>query len=222
MQLPAVPAIVFLAAALACALIGRILLVNKAFGVSTLWGFTVVFVPFGPLLFRMNYRELAYPSRYWRMATAPLFLLFIFNGGNASVRQSFEDFMKKPAAEVASAGDTDFQLPETMPGSASTSAPAAESPTVPTATPSKGVAAALAAMPAAPRVLSLAERMEANRQEFERLADWYTNLKNERGYLRKGDFAAVEAYNAETARYQMALQLAKTEQADLAKLAEKQ
>ena len=80
----------------------------------------------------------------------------------------------------------------------------------------------MSAMPAAPKVLSLAERLEANRKEFERLAEWYTNLKNERGYLRKGDAAGVIAYNAEAAKYQTALQLAKTEQADLVKLAAKQ
>jgi hypothetical protein len=79
----------------------------------------------------------------------------------------------------------------------------------------------MSTMPAAPTVLSLAERLEANRKEFERLAEWYTNLKNERGYLRKGDGAAVIAYNAEAAKYQTALQLAKTEQADLAKLTAK-
>lgn len=76
-------------------------------------------------------------------------------------------------------------------------------------------------MTPAPKVLSPAERLEANRLEFERLAEWYDNLKHERGYLRKGDTAAVEAYNAQAAQYQTALQLARTEQAELAKLTAK-
>jgi hypothetical protein len=222
----AVPVIVFLIAALGCSFIGRILLVKAAFGVSTVWGLSVLFVPFAPLFFRMNHRELAYPTRYWRLATMPLLLLFFVNGGNLQSLHSLTDF-GKPANEEASAGDTHFHLP--VPGKVVADAigkgeqkdaatPAPASATVPAATPSKAVAAAMSAMPAAPKVLSLPERMEANRKEFERLAEWYTNLKNARGYLRKGDAAAVEAFNAEAARYQTALQLAKTEQADLAKL----
>ncbi|EDY21918.1 hypothetical protein CfE428DRAFT_0043 [Chthoniobacter flavus Ellin428] len=252
----AIPAVVFLIAALACAFIGRILLINAAFGASTLWGFTVLFVPFGPLFFRMKYRELAYPTRYWRMATLPLFALFIANGGSMNTLHGFKGFslqsledLAKPKTEVASAGDTHFKLPGTdalktaaamavptpapTPVTATTPATKTAAPvanatvpatnaTAPAATPSKGVAAAMSTMPAAPKVLSLAERLEANRKEFERLAEWYTNLKNERGYLRKGDAAGVIAYNAEAAKYQTALQLAKTEQADLAKLAAKQ
>jgi hypothetical protein len=73
----------------------------------------------------------------------------------------------------------------------------------------------------APKILSPQERMDANRREFERLAEWYDNLKHERGYLRKGDTAALAAYNAEAAKYQTALQLARTEEAELAKLAAK-
>jgi hypothetical protein len=82
------------------------------------------------------------------------------------------------------------------------------------------VAAAAAAMPTAPRVLGPAERIEANRREFERLAEWYDNLNRERGYLRKGDTDAVVAYNVEAAKYQAALQLARNEQAELNKLTE--
>jgi hypothetical protein len=70
----------------------------------------------------------------------------------------------------------------------------------------------------APKVLTLEERKQANRQEFERLGEWYENMRRERGYLRKGDVAGVEAFNAEAAKYQAALQLAKTEQAELSKL----
>jgi hypothetical protein len=234
--MPAIPAIYFLIAALACSFIGRALLVRAAFGVSVWWGLTVLAVPFGPLFFRFSYRELAYPTRYWRMATGPLLLLFLLNGGSMTSLQSVTNF-SKPDGVVASAGDTHFHLPvpsqvvaEAMKeakmhkddadtASAGGSAPTA--PAMPTATPSKAVVAAMAAMPTAPKLLNPAERKEANRREFERLAEWYDNLKHERGYLRKGDTAAVEAYNAEAARYQTALQLAKTEEADLAKLTAK-
>ena len=139
----------------------------------------------------------------------------------------------------AAAGDTHFHLP--VPGkvvaaightdpmaeaglaTAAASRPTTAAPATPApaATPSKAVAAAASAMPAAPKVMSPAERFEANRQELERLAVWYDNLKHERGYLRKGDIDAVEAYNVEAAKYQAALQLAKNEQAELAKLTAK-
>jgi hypothetical protein len=244
--MPAVPALVFLIAAVASSFIGRALLVKTAFGVSVGWGMTVLLVPFGPLFFRLNYRELAYPTRYWRMATLPLMLLFIVNGGTTQSMQSILSFGQ--STTIAAAGDTNFHLltpsqivaalhhtdtpaeatpaptsapapaPASAPALAKAAAPAATPSVVAAPTPSKAVAAILAAMPAAPRIMSPAERVEANRKEFERLAEWYDTLKHERGYLRKGDTAAVEAYNAEAAKYQTALQLAKTEEKELAKL----
>jgi len=242
----AIPAVAFLAAALLCSFIGRVLLINTAFRVSVPWGFTVLFVPFGPLFFRLNYRELAYPTRYWRMATGPLLLLFFVNGGTTASLHSLTDLKNlgklttAASTPVAAAGDIHFHLP--VPGKAVAAAmsqadsaaaatpapsaalkPIAAAPVTPTPapTPSKAVAAAASAMPAAPKVLSPAERIEANRREFERLAAWYDKLKQDRGYLRKGDTQAVEAFNAEAAQYQAALQLAKNEHAELATLTAK-
>jgi hypothetical protein len=226
-----IPAVVFLIAVVLCSFIGRALLIEAAFGVSVRWGFTVLFVPFGPLLFRLNYRELAYPTRYWRMAVGPLMLLFFVDGGTAASLHSLTDFKNlgnlatAGKTTEAAAGDTGFHLPAfgkvvaaAMGQSHATAAPATASPS---ATPSKAVAAAASAMPAAPKVLGPAERLEANRQEFERLVEWYDNLKHERGYLRKGDTDAVVAYNAEAAKYQAALQLARDEQGELNKLTAK-
>ncbi len=241
--MPAIPTVlILLGAFLAVSFIGRILLVTAAFGVSTAWGFTVLLVPFGPVIFRWNYRELAYPTRYWRRGAMLLLVLFVINGGSKESMQTLTNF-GKTGTVVASAGDTQFHLP--VPGKvvaaaaaqtdhtdpmafslpalpkAAASVAAAPATPVPAATPSKAVAAASATMPAAPTMLSAAERTEANRREFERLAEWYDTLKHERGYLRKNDTEAIEAYNVEAAKYQTALQLAKTEQADLAKLTAK-
>lgn len=238
--------VVFLVASLACALIGRILLVTTALGVSTGWGFTVLLVPLGPLFFRLKHKEKAAPTRYWRMATALLFVLFLVNGGNlSSVTSLIQPEQLAAAKEVASAGDTHFHLPDpgkiiaslthskpttaeakpatpgpavASPTNATTATSATPSPAIPSATPSKAVAASTAAMPPAPKVLTVAERTDANRKEFERLTEWYENLRREKGYLKKGDNAAVDAYNAEAAKYQAALQLAKVEQAEIAKL----
>jgi hypothetical protein len=70
-----VAALIFLAIGLVCALIGRILLVGAAFGVSIWWGLGV-FLPFGPLLFRLSYPDLAPLSRKFRLATLPCILAY--------------------------------------------------------------------------------------------------------------------------------------------------
>jgi hypothetical protein len=229
--MPAVPAIVFLVAAMACSLLGRILLVNAAHSVSTRWLFIVLFVPFGPLAFRLQYPELARPTRYWRLATGPLMLLFFLNGGNAESFRSLKD-LGKPNSVQAAAGNTDFHLPvpkkvvASIPKSDEADLGGAEHAAKTTAaakpaTPSPAVAAAASKMAAAPQILSVADRVEANRLEFVRLAQWYDDLKHQRGYLRKGDLEAIDAYNTEAAKYQAALQIAKTEQAAISKLTAK-
>ena len=130
-----------------------------------------------------------------------------------------------PVAETSPATSATSRRPHRPPyrtAPPATPAPVATTaPPAPEATPSQAVVAAASAMPAAPKVLSPAERFDANRREFERLAEWYDNLNHERGYLRKGDTDAVVAYNAEAAKYQAALQLAKNEQAELNKLTAK-
>ena len=65
--------LVILGIGIACALIGRVLLIGAAFGVSVWWGIGV-FLPFGPLVFRLNYPDLAPMSRYFRLAAMPCFL----------------------------------------------------------------------------------------------------------------------------------------------------
>jgi hypothetical protein len=69
----AVVGLIFLGIGVAFTLIGRILLIGAAFSVSVWWGIGVL-VPFGPLLFRLSYPELAPMSRYFRLAALPCFL----------------------------------------------------------------------------------------------------------------------------------------------------
>jgi len=71
-----------------CALIGRILLIGAAFNVSVWWGIGVL-LPFGPLLFRLSYPDVAPTSRYFRLAVLPcLFGYFYFQPtGLASLRR---------------------------------------------------------------------------------------------------------------------------------------
>jgi hypothetical protein len=65
--------LVFLGLAIVCALISRILLLIAAIDISAWWALRV-FLPFGPLFFRLNYPEQARNSYLFRVAT----LLCIF------------------------------------------------------------------------------------------------------------------------------------------------
>src|SRR6266487_437939 len=65
--------LVFLGLAIVCALISRILLLIAAIDISGWWALGV-FLPFGPLFFRLNYPEQARNSYLFRVAT----LLCIF------------------------------------------------------------------------------------------------------------------------------------------------
>jgi hypothetical protein len=238
----AIPAIALLAGAVLCLLVGRFLLIKGALGIGRGWLATVLFVPFGPVIFAFKYPEPARSTQLWRHATAFLFLLFFLDGGNVQSLYSLKDFGKSGAV-VQSAGDTHFHLPApgklvaatvrangTSLAAGTPVKPKVAPPTTPAPTPTPApatpahvatpspAAAAVAQMPPAPKVLTPSERIQANRQEFERLAEWYDNLKHEHGYLRKHDVEAIDAYNAEVRRYQTALQLAKNEQIAVSRL----
>jgi len=193
----------------------------------------VLFAPLGPGFFRQKYEDLAQPTRYWRMAVGPLMLLFFVTGGSLDSFQSLLDigkpsapsgnvisslFGQKPAAPAVQAAPAPAPVvAQATPQPKATPAIAKATPT-PKATPSPAVAAAAAKMAPAPRMEDLAERSEANRRELERLAEWYDQLKHERGYLRKHDEDGIAAYNDEAAKYQAAVTAAKNEQAAIAKL----
>jgi len=68
-----VVSLVFLGLAIVCALISRILLLIAAINISGWWALGI-FLPFGPLFFRLNYPEQARNSYLFRVAT----LLCIF------------------------------------------------------------------------------------------------------------------------------------------------
>jgi hypothetical protein len=79
-----VVALVFLAIGLVCVLIGRILLIRAAFGVSVWWGLGI-FLPFGPLLFRLSYPDLAPLSKTFRLVALPCILAyFVLRPGQLS------------------------------------------------------------------------------------------------------------------------------------------
>jgi hypothetical protein len=82
------------------ALIGRILLIGAAFGISVWWGIGV-FLPFGPLLFRLSYPNLAPLSRYFRLATLPCVLAYVLLQPNSISKLRYDKIFKSAQAPAA-------------------------------------------------------------------------------------------------------------------------
>ena len=72
-------ALIFLALGVLLMLIGRILLIGAAFGVSVWWGLGI-FLPFGPTIFRLSYPDLAPMSRTFRLFSIPCILAYFVLG----------------------------------------------------------------------------------------------------------------------------------------------
>jgi hypothetical protein len=92
-----VVSIVFLVIGIVCILIGRILLIGAAFGVSVGWGLGI-FLPFGPILFRISYPELAPWSRTFRLIALPCILAyFVLRPGPPNYDRFFKQNSVPPA-----------------------------------------------------------------------------------------------------------------------------
>jgi hypothetical protein len=97
-----VAALIFLALGVLCILIGRILLIRAAFGISVWWGLGI-FLPFGPLLFRLNYPDLAPLSKTFRLVALPCILAyFVLRPGPLS-GSNFDQFFKHKEVPAAPA-----------------------------------------------------------------------------------------------------------------------
>lgn len=181
---------IFLGIGLGCALIGRIILIRAAFGVSMWWGIGV-FLPFGPLFFRLSYPGLAYASRMFRLATLPfVFLYFVFGPG---VTPSTQFLSKYHRSHVS--------LP-TAGGYALEPLGVKQKPAVPPAS-------------SAANSRLLAERINANADEFERLRAWSDKLRLQKRDLLNSNLAGNRAYNLELADYNAARQRANAERNSL-------
>ena len=91
-------AFIFLGIGLVLILIGRILLIGAAFGVSVWWGLGI-FLPFGPLLFRLSYPDLAPMSRTFRLFAIPCILAyFVLRPGPLSGSYTDHFFKQKNVA----------------------------------------------------------------------------------------------------------------------------
>ncbi|HEY6070396.1 MAG TPA: hypothetical protein VIU85_03400 [Chthoniobacterales bacterium] len=90
--------LIFLGLGILLMLIGRILLISAAFGVSIWWGFGI-FLPFGPMLFRMNYPDVAPLSRTFRLFALPCILAyFVLGPGSLPGRSDFFKQKDVPSA----------------------------------------------------------------------------------------------------------------------------
>jgi len=88
-------AFVFLGIGVLLILIGRILLIGAAFSVSIWWGLGI-FLPFGPLLFRLQYPDLAPLSRTFRLFALPCLLAyFVLRPGTLSGSHTDHFFKEK-------------------------------------------------------------------------------------------------------------------------------
>jgi len=181
-----VAAYIFLALGLLCALIGRILLIGAAFRVSTWWGLGV-FLPFGPLLFRLSYPDRALSSRKFLLATLPCILLYFVLGG-ASRSRLYDRRLFGPKTRVASTPLAHYAL-EGPDRRAKSSGPIVE------LTP------------------NLAERRAANAREFERLGAWSEKLRLQKRDLLHSDAEGNLVYNIELAQFSAALEKATAEKA---------
>ena len=98
-------ALIFLAIGLLCILVGRVLLIKAAFGVSFGWGLGI-FLPFGPLVFRLNYPDLAPLSKTFRLIALPCILAyFVLRPGPPN----YDKFFKQKPVPSAPANHYGFE-----------------------------------------------------------------------------------------------------------------
>lgn len=90
-------ALIFLIIGVLCALIGRVLLARAAFGVSVWWGLGI-FLPFGPLLFRLKYPHLGPLSKKFRLAVLPCILAYILLRPAFLSGWRYDQFFNQPSA----------------------------------------------------------------------------------------------------------------------------
>jgi len=190
-QTPPVAGFVFLAIGILCAIIGRIMLIRAAFGVSIWWGLGV-FLPFGPLFFRLAYPGLAFASRMFRLATLPCVFLYVLLGPRIAPPEYFRFENQHPQSSPSAAGYA-MEWPKTNRRSANSSSPTQGQPT-----------------------LSFAQRMMANATEFDRLRVWEGRLHLRKRDLLHSDLEGNRVYNLDLADFNSALAKANAEKASLA------
>ena len=179
---------VFLGLAIVCALISRILLLIAAIDISAWWALGV-FLPFGPLFFRLNYPEQARNSYIFRVATLVCIFGFVVMrpGLNFSPHGSHRTTLFAPQAKQAVGFATEKPAPSKKMNSA------APAPTPP-----------------------LEKRRAVNAAELERLRGVEAELKLRKRDLLHSDAEGNRLYAIDLASYNDALVKASAEKNALA------
>ena len=176
-----------------CAIIARILLLIAALDISVWWAIGV-FLPFGPLLFRLNYPDAARSSYLFRLGTLACVFLYLVVGPGAFVSP-----LHKPKASVTPASAKKGYASELV-----------SKVLWRTSSPSKTA-----------DKRTIQERQAANDREFERLNRWNESLQKRKRDLLKSDVEGNEAYNIDLREYMDALAAATAEKQALAKASSK-
>jgi hypothetical protein len=182
---------IFLIIGLVCALIGRILLLGAAFGISVWWGLGVL-LPFGPLFFRLSYPETAERSRIFRLAALPCLFLYLTLGSGISPTAYYRHKIKRTQPPA----DFPPQYALEVTNRSAKNALAEPGPKVETSP-------------------ALEERRDMNRREFERLRAWGEALRLRKRDLLHSDTEGNRLFNLEMAHYNEALEKANAEKTAL-------
>ena len=182
-----VVSLIFLGLAILCALISRILVVTAASKISAGWAFGV-FLPFGPLFFRLNYPEEARNSYIFRVATLGCFFGFVISQPRMTLH-----------------------MPKIHPAAASSRL---SKQTVGYAMEKPG--AKIAGTPTPAPTLTLEQRRAANATELERLRGVETDLKLRKRDLLHSDVEGNRVFAIDLAAYDEALVKATAEKNALA------
>ncbi len=179
---------IFLGVAVVCALISRSLLFIAAINISVWWALGI-FLPFGPMFFRVNYPEEARRSVWFRFATLPCFGAYLLMGQGPMLKAF------KP--HHLDAGPSSTHLVHY----------ALEKPG--TSLPKNSATPILAPTP------SLDERHAANAMELKRLQSWAEELRLRKRDLLHGDTEGNRVYAIDLSEYNEALAKATAEKTAL-------
>jgi len=177
-----VVSLIFLGLAIVCALISRILLLIAAIDISGWWALGV-FLPFGPLFFRLNYPEQARNSYLFRVAT--LLCIFGFVVMRPGLSLSMHDGHRTASSPQRSKQPVGYAMEK--PGSLKSANVAAR------VTP------------------SLEQRRAVNATEFERLRGLEEQLRLRKRDLLHSDTEGNRVYAIDLASYNDALAKATAE-----------
>ena len=169
------------------------MLVKAAFGISKKWGIGV-FLPFGPLFFRISFPEEARRARWVQLATLPCLFAYVMISPELIPDTRVALVRVGPAGQqqyAVVAGGRTFRF-------------------------GRGHGQPAASETTAEHQPSLEERRQANEREFARLAQVGEELRFRKRDLLNADRDGAAAYNRSATEYNLALQKATAEKMTLA------